>query len=314
MGLRICAAHLCVGLVLSALPAVAFAQDDEGGLQPEQAIGTEVFASTDSDDTDILRVALDFDIRNAGEDKRIGVRVEKAWYDPQDTGTRERERVFMRYADQSGGWTYSALIGTDGDSVIGSAYAYDDSRFRKEFFVERDVVETRRGIDEGIYSTFAGAAIDLPADENNIVTLLGGVQDFTGDNVRLHARANYVHVVDSDLGFSVQLRGRYFNDSDPGEFDYYSPDWYAQVLPVVQLRRFVDGWELVGVGGIGVQRDNFTDWRQSNYAQLRFRSPRNDRDWSAFGEVTYTDTPGASATVSDGYDYLQGRVGVYRRF
>ena len=70
-------------LVLSAaLPGVASAQD----IEPSPALGGEVFASTDSDDTDILRTAIDFDLRNAGDDDRIGIRVEKAWYDPSGEG------------------------------------------------------------------------------------------------------------------------------------------------------------------------------------------------------------------------------------
>lgn len=294
----------------TAMPAALAAQD----IEPGPAVGAEVFASSDSDDTDILRTAIDFDLRNAGENDRIGVRVEKAWYDPSGTGTRERERVFGRFATTSGDWDIAILAGTDGHTIIGSASAHDNSAFRKEVFIERDVVETQRGLDEDIYSTFIGAAIDLPLNERNIVTVLGGVQEFTGDNLRLHARANYVHVVKPEWGLSLQLRGRYFRDSDPGEFDYYSPRWYAQALPVVQLRRFVGGWELVGAGGIGAQRDANTDWRQSNFAHFRFHSPRNAQNWTAFGDVTYTDTPSNTATIGSGYDYIQGRIGVMRRF
>ena len=298
-------------LVLSAaLPGVASAQD----IEPSPALGGEVFASTDSDDTDILRTAIDFDLRNAGDDDRIGIRVEKAWYDPSGTGTRSRERVFGRYAGGSGNWNWSILAGTDGHTVIGSASIHDESPFRKELFIERDVVETPRGLDENIYSTFVGAAIDLPVDDRNIVTVLGGIQDFTGENLRLHARANYVHVVKPEWGLSLQLRGRYFRDSDPREFDYYSPRWYAQVLPVVQLRRFVGGWELLGAGGIGAQREAATDWRRSNFAQFRFQSPDTDRNWSTFGEVIYTDTPSNNGSVGTGYSYVQGRLGVMRRF
>lgn len=295
---------------LAALPSTAHAQE----IEPAPAVGGEIFVSSDSDDTNILRTAIDFDLSNAGEDERIGLRVEKAWYDLSGTGTRERERVFARYATTSGDWNFDVLAGTDGHTIVGSASAHDNAAFRKEFFIERDVVETPRGLDEGIYSTFVGAALDLPLNESNVLTVLGGIQEFTGQNLRLHARANYVNVVDSDLGLSAQLRGRYFRDSEPREFDYYSPRWYAQVLPVIQLRRFVGGWELVGAGGIGLQRDADTDWRQSNYAHFRFRSPRNSRNWSAFGDLTYTDTPSNSGTVDSGYDYVQARLGIMRRF
>ena len=304
---------LTTGAALVALAAAAQARAQEE-LDPAPAAGAEVFYSSDSDRTDIVRVAGDFDIRNRGEGRRLGFRVEKAWYDFDTLDTEERERVFLRAADIAGNWTWSALVGTDGDSVIGSVSAHDDSRFRKEVFVERDVVATPLGLERGIYSTFAGAAIDIPADDRNVFTLLGGVQEFTGDNVRLHARANYVHVLDEELGLSAQLRGRYFHSSDPSEFDYYSPRWYAQVLPVVQLRRFVNRWELVGALGVGAQRDSESDWRRSDFLNLRVRSPRNSDDWQVFGDLLYANTPGDAAVVDGDYSYFQTRLGVVRRF
>lgn len=95
-------------------------------------------------------------------------------------------------------WKWNASVGTDGDTVLGSAAIHDESRFRKEVFVERDIVETPEGVERGSYYTFAGAALDLPVDDSNVVTLVAGVQPFTGDNVRTHVRATYVHVVKPD--------------------------------------------------------------------------------------------------------------------
>lgn len=296
--------------LLVALPQVAFAQD----LDSAPAAGAEVFYSSDSDDTEIVRSALDLDFDNRGEERRYGIRLEKAWYNPSDTGVRERERIFLRAEDVAGDWNFSALLGTDGDTVIGSASIHDNSAWRKEAFVERDIVTTPRGLDEGIYSTFLGAALDIPADDRNVFTVLGGVQEFTGENVRLHARANYVHVIKEDIGLSGQLRTRYFHSSVPNEFDYYSPRWYAQVLPVVQMRRFVNGWELVGAAGIGGQRDAGTDWRRSDFLNLRVRSPRNDENWQFRADLTYTNAPGDNASVDGDYRYIQTRVGFMRRF
>ncbi|MEH6701882.1 hypothetical protein [Parasphingorhabdus sp.] len=293
-----------------AMPQIALADE----LEPRPAAGGELFYSSDSEDTEILRTAIDFDLRNQGKDRRLGVRVENAWYDPAGSGQTQRQRIFLQAADRSGNWNWAARVGTDGDTIIGSASLHDNSKFRKEVFIERDIVETRQGLDQGIYSTFAGAAIDLPLNDRNIVTALVGLQAFTGDNVRTHLRGNYVHVLKPDWGLSVQLRGRYFRSSDPREFDYYSPKWYAEAMPVVQLRRFVDGWEVVGAGGIGVQRDSATDWRQSNFAQFRVRSPENAKHWSLTAEITYTDTPSDSASAGSSYSYFQTRLGIMRRF
>lgn len=293
-----------------ALPAAAAAP----GQDPGHAVGTELFHSSDSDGTEVVRAAIDFDLRNRGEDRHLGVRLEKAWYNPGGTAWRARERIFLRIADTFGNWQWRARVGTDGDSLIGAVSINDHAAFRKEFFVERDVVETRQGLDRGIYTTFAGAAIDLPADERNVFTALAGVQTFTGDNTRIHLRANYVHVVKPAWGLSAQLRGRYFRSSDPGEFDYYSPRWYAEILPIVQVRRFVGGWELVGAGGIGAQRDSHSDWRASRYLHARFRSPAGSAGWAVHGDFTYTNTPSVTATSDTGYRYAQASLGVSRRF
>lgn len=283
----------------------------EPSLRP--AVGSEVFYSSDSDGTEVERAALDLGLSDAGDTRSIGVRVERARYNPGDRGWESRDRIFLRGAEKLGNWHLRARVGTDGDTVIGGLSLNDDSKFRKEVFVERDIVETRQGLDLGLYSTFAGAAVDLPVDARNVFTALAGAQAFTGDNVRLHLRGSYIHVVKPKLGLSAQLRGRVFRSSDPGEFDYYSPRWYAEALPVVQMRRFVRGWELLGAAGLGVQRDSGSDWRGSRYAHARFRSPRNSR-WSLNGAVTYTNTPSVTGTPRSGYSYVQATLGVSRRF
>lgn len=302
--------RIALFLSVLTLPFTVSAQEQDA----RPAAGVEVFYSSDSDDTSVLRTALDFDLLNKGNVERIGFRFEKAWYEPTGLATEERERFFVRLAENGRDWNGNALIGTDGDTIIGSLSINDNSRFRKEVFIERDIIETPLGLERGLYSTFAGAAIDLPLDERNVLTVLGGFQEFTGKNSRIHLRANYVHVVKPDWGLSVQLRGRYFRSSDPNEFDYYSPRNYAQVLPVVQLRRFVSGWQLLAAGGIGVQRDTGSDWRQANFAQLRVTSPASASAWFVSGEMTYTQTPGNSSVLGLNYDYLQSRLSVTRRF
>jgi hypothetical protein len=277
------------------------------------AVAVDVFSSGDSDGTYVARAALELGLGRPEDSRSIGLRVERARYNPSDRGWESRDRIFLRGAEKLGKWQLRARVGTDGDSLIGGLSLNDEARFRKEVFVERDIVETRQGLDRGLYSTFAGAAVDLPVDDRNVFTALAGVQAFTGDNVRLHLRGSYIHVVEPKLGLSAQLRGRWFRSSDPGEYDYYSPRWYAEVLPVVQMRRFVGGWELLGAAGLGLQRDSRSDWRGSRYAHARVRSPRGS-SWSVNGALTYTNTPSISGTPGSGYSYVQLTLGVSKRF
>ena len=275
-----------------------------------RAVGLDLFVSTDADNTDVYRAGVNLDLRYRGQQDYLGVRAEKAWYRPLGQKTVGKERVFLRYADSGGHWAWNSQVGTDGDTVIGSASVHDDAAFRKEFFIERDVVETPRGVNEGIYYTFAGAALDLPVDDRNSFTLVAGAQEFTGKNVRLHARANYVHVVKPEWGLSAQLRTRYFRSTRPGEYDYYSPRWYAQILPVLQVRRFSGGWRYMAAGGVGAQRDAISDWRASYFAAAEVTSPEVGRGWYGKASVQYNNIPQNSGA----YDYGQAMLGIVRAF
>lgn len=274
------------------------------------AVGADIFYASDADDTELMRVGLNLDWRQRGPEEYIGIRLEKARFNPSGQGWQSDERLYLRAADQLAGWKWSAQVGTDGDSVLGSASIHDEARFRKEFFIEREILETPQGLDRGIYYTFAGAAIDLPANDRNILTLVGGIQTFTGDNVRTHLRANYVHVLKPELGLSAQLRTRYFRNGDPREYDYYSPRWYAQVLPVLQLRRFSEGWMYLVAGGLGTQRDSASGWRRSSYFHARVTSPARS-GWALTGALLYSETPTATG---QSYSYRQINFGVTRAF
>ena len=290
-----------------AAPAVAETAED----QPfRHAVSTDLFASTDADNTEVYRAGVNLDLKYLGEEQLLGVRYEQAWYKPLGQRTRRRERAFLRYADKGKEWAWTSQIGTDGHTVLGSASIHNNAKFRQEFFVERDLVETPRGVDEGIYYTFVGAALDLPVDQNNGFTLIGGVQEFTGKNVRFHARGTYTHSIKSDWGLSFQLRSRYYHSTHPREFDYYSPSYYLQILPVIQMRRYSGGWRYLLAGGVGAQRDVVTEWRQSRFAAAEVSSPANRRGWFIKASAQYSNTPFRTGI----YDYGQLTVGIGKRF
>lgn len=301
-------AVLILGAAFTALQSLPAAAQDNAA--PKHAIGSDIFVSTDADQTDIIRLGINLDPVYKAADKYIGLRVEKAWYRPLGLRTTEKERVFLRYANGSADWKWSTQIGTDGDTVIGAITLHDEARFRKEFFIERDVVETVRGVTDGIYYTFVGAAVDLPVDDKNSFTVMVGAQEFTGKNVRLHARANYVRVLKSDWGLTAQLRTRYFHSTEPREYDYYSPRWYAQALPVLQLRRYSGGWRYMVAGGVGAQKDAVSDWRASYYGAAEVTSPAIGRNWHLKASAMYNNIPQNSGA----YDYGQFTLALTRAF
>jgi hypothetical protein len=294
-----------------ALPVPAFAQETQAEAEqdgPRPAAGVEVWASTDADQTDVIKLLGRALWNFEGRDEYLGIAAEKAWFTPAGGTTRESKRIYLDVADNLGSkWLWRARIGTDGDTVLGSA-SIRTADWKQNYFIEREVVETQQGLDNGIYYTFAGANFDLPVDDSNVFTVMAGLQEFTGDNLRIHLRGNYVRVVGADLGLSAQLRTRYYHSTHPGEFDYFSPEDYFQVLPVLQIRRFDSaGWMYQIAGGYGVQTATGAGWQEARFAELRIESPRRSRDIDVFLELQYSNT---SLTGGLDYDYVVGRMGL----
>src|SRR3546814_20583689 len=115
---------------------------------------------------------------------------------------------------------------------------------------------------DGCHATFAGAAFDIPLDaRGQQVTLLAGVPEFSGDNVRTHLRAVYSLPLVADWGLGMQLRARRLHNSHPPELDYYSPPRFAEVPPVLVLRRLHGGLRFDAAAGVGPQGEAAPDCR-----------------------------------------------------
>jgi hypothetical protein len=300
-----------LAFALAATPLSARAQDDvAAGFIPSHAVGFDVFASTDADDTEVIKAGVSADWRYRGPDDYLGIRVETARFKPLGGPSTEDQRVYLRFADKTGGWSWKGQVGTDGETALGAVSVHNEARFRQEYFIEREILETPRGLDEGVYYTFVGGAFDLPVDDRNGFTAVVGLQDFTGDNVRTHLRLSYVHVLKPEWGLSAQIRTRYFHSSDPGEFDYYSPENYAEIMPVLQVRRYSNGWRWSVAGGVGGQKETGGDWRSARYFNAQVTSPPI-REWAVNAAVTYSNTPVTSGYT---YDYTQVNFGIVRAF
>lgn len=278
-----------------------------------QSVGGSVGASDDSEGTTVLRTTGHWDFRYEGNDDYRGVEYERARFAPTGGPVTTSDRLFVRFADSGAGWKWRGRIGTDGDTWLGSASVHNEAPRRQEYFIERDVVETPLGLEHDVHATFAGAAYDLPLDERNMLTALVGVQAFTGGNRRLHLRGRYIRVLSETWGLSAQLRARHFSSSDPHQFDYYSPRWHAEVMPVLQLRRFHEGWMFVAAAGAGRQADSASGWRDARLLEASVTSPADEVDWRFKASLEYSTTPSAGI-VADGYSYRMFRLEASKAF
>lgn len=260
--------------------------------------GTEVFFSDDADDTSVQKFAVSaFDRYDDAEHFR-GLTLEQARIRPLGDRGWTDHRAYLRLADTRGELKWNTKVGTDGHTVLGSASLVRDRAWRQEYFIERDLLETRSG-REGRYATFTGAAFDIPLDaRGQQLTLLGGLQEFPGSNLRTHLRAVYSLPLVTDWGLGLQLRARSFHNSHPRELDYYSPRRFDEVLPLLRIRRFHGGWMFAAAAGVGRQREADADWRAARHAELTVESPRGASDWYLRAHLLYSNTP-----VGDGVNY-----------
>jgi hypothetical protein len=266
-----------------------------------QFVAIDAFASDDADGTQIKKVALEYDFRHADDEHYLGIALQRARFLPLADRWQDDNRAYLRFADTGEKWKWNGQVGSDGHTVLGSASTHNQAPRRQEYFVEREIVETPLGLRRGIYYTYAGAAYDLPLGDRDVVTSVIGVQDFTGHNLRAQYRGNFIHVLAPEQGLSAQLRVRYFHSSDPHEFDYFSPRWYAEAIPTLQMRRFHSGWRYQLAAGYGRQRSDDTQWRSARLVDASITSPV-DRQWQFKAAMNYTNTPGNSGYI---YDYRQ---------
>jgi hypothetical protein len=277
----------------------------------DQAAGFDIFASSDADHFQVLKLGASYYLNYASTEQYQGARFEHFAFSSKDGGTVTQERGYLNLADTAGDWKWSGTVGTDGRSILGSGSIYTQGTFRQEYFLDRDLIETPMGLDRGLYFTFLGGSYDIPLDDRNTVTALIGSQVFSGKNYRIHLRGNYIYVVEPDWGLSLQFRARYFWDSQPREFDYFSPRWYMEGIPTVQLRRFYARWQFLAAAGWGLRRNNGASWESARLVQLSVISPRFGSDWLIDASFLYSNMPIAASYA---YTYDQATVSLIKRF
>lgn len=281
--------------------------------QAQQAMVLDAWGSDDADGNRVVKSGLGYDYRHVDDNHYRGLRLERARFAPGGGDVLRRNSAYWRFAGgdaREGAWSWNGMLGSDGHTWLGNASLVRNGPRRLEYFLEREVVETPRGLRDGIHATFAGAAADMAWGKADTSVFLGGVQAFGDGNRRTHLRFRQVHVLSESQGLSVQLRLRFARDSEPHASDYYAPRWQARALPVLQWRRFHAGWQFRVAAGAGRQGDADAGWRPARLLEAGITSP-SDRAWAVDASLVHTNEPSVSGS---GYRYTQARISVARKF
>jgi hypothetical protein len=283
-----------------------------GIARADPAVDVETFYSSDKAGFDTYKQLFGIDFSYRDPEHYLGLAAQYARYSGPDFHA-EDNRAYLRYADthdngDGTNWKWNGTLGFDEHTWLGSAEVYKEAAdgSRDDVFVERDLVETKLGTADQIYYTLLGYAKDFSFTPRFSATGVVAYQDFSGDNARTLLRGRISYVLSEDYGISAQLRTRWFYDSTPNEYDYFSPRWYGEWIPTLAMRRFYGGNQFYAALGYGQQRTSDSGSRSARLAEVGWTSPKRGA-WYAKINAGYTDTPLTNAYVY-AYRYINAQV------
>jgi hypothetical protein len=245
------------------LGATAFAAAGAHGAEaPSQGAGAEAFVASDSEGFTTRRLALDYLPVYAGRDSLTGVRYAASRFSSGDwsRGAQQLSGVYrsIEPATTDGAQLEAGLSRQGGHDLLTLDAGYRTALAAAsslELFLNRDWVETRRALDDGVSFTFAGAALEQALGAHVTVVGVAGYQDFSDGNQRTHGRAKLIVQPWLDQGLTLQARYRMIRgESDGVARAYFNPQRYNEAMLAVGWRKRVEGWMGSVTAGVGRQR------------------------------------------------------------
>lgn len=297
--------------VLLALAALCLTPAHPALAANEPGIGGGFFASRDSESfsTNALSALYLPDFAHGSD--LAGVRTTLRRYSQGDWRLESQQLMaLLRKVDPAtaNGWQLDAGLSLQGGhstiALDGSFHTALAAKTGLDLFINRDWVETRAALAQGVDFTFLGGAIDQGIGEHWTVVGVAGLQLFSDDNNREHLRARIVYQPMLDSGLTLQLRYRTFHSSGTGGTTYFNPANYDETLLAAGWRKRIAGWVFRAAAGQGAQHVNGGPGSNTRLLELQLDSPYR-------GEQFIRVRGGHNQSASFGgpnyrYTYLQG--------
>jgi hypothetical protein len=210
-----------------------------------------------------------------------GLRVTKDYFS-QDTWKREGQHFSLvtRNVAPRTGMGYHIDLG--GSSQGGHQLLTTDSGWSRrlaestgvDLFINRDWVESRKALDNGISHTFGGGSFEQQLTDR--LTFVGtlGAQSFSDGNFRPHLRGRLIYNLLPDYGVTAQARYRLFTSSKENVGgNYFNPDRYSEEMLLLGMRRRVEAWTFYGLAGIGREHVDSAPAETTRLLSLEATSP-----------------------------------------
>lgn len=236
------------------------------GADGDSGAGVTGFVANDSEGFATRRVSLGYLPAYSSRDMHTGVRVAGVHF-AQDDWQRDARQISVVHRDLDPATTDGLQVEAGYSRQGGHGLFTLDAGYRKalaektsvEVFLNRDWVETRRALDDGVSFTFAGAALEQGIGQHVTVVGLAGYQDFSDGNHRSHARLRLIVQPSLDLGLTLQARLRTWRGADAGSGSttartYFNPTRYDEAMLALGYRKRFAGHMASVTAGLGRQR------------------------------------------------------------
>jgi hypothetical protein len=262
-------------LVLGTLAAGAAQGADSGA-------GVSGFVADDSEGFATRRLSLGYLPAYTSGDLHTGVRVAGSHF-AQDGWQRDAQQISVVRRDLDAATTDGLQLEAGYSRQGGRGLLTLDAGYRKavaqhtsvEVFLNRDWVETRRALDEGVRFTFGGVAVEQGIGQHVTVVGLAGYQDFSDGNHRSHGRLRLIVQPSLDLGLTLQARLRtYRSASDSAPRAYFNPSRYDEAMLALGFRKRFAGNMASVTAGVGRQRVGDAERTATRLLEAAWETPR----------------------------------------
>lgn len=253
-----------------------------GDKQSQQAIGVPVsFISSDSEGFNVYKVGAQYLPLYQHGDNYTGVSYQFNKF-TQNQWSAEGNQLGLTSKSINPRTALGYIANINANSINGHTLLTTDSYFgfnatsttRAEFFINREWVETKNALTNGIYYTLGGISIEQKLLDGLSGIVTGGNMYFSDTNTRPFFRANLIYDILPEYGINIQARYRQFHDTNTNVVNnYFNPDNYNEGMLAIGMRRFVQGWMLSGTLGLGRQRVNSDSSTSTQLAEVNATSP-----------------------------------------
>lgn len=137
-----------------------------------------------------------------------------------------------------------------------------------ELMVQRDIVESRAGLQQGITQTYAAGTLEHAFTDRLTTIVLAGGQHFSDDNDRAHLRGWLIYTLLPEHGLSLQARARAYESSRQGSAFYFNPEHYQNGDVGLRWRGGVAGWRFHAVLAAGEEKIDRAVTHPTKFAQF----------------------------------------------